>query len=1032
MGDDPNTEAKTVGEIQIQNTAGSGINCKKFKLSYGYFEDNTTPFPSALFNLPTTSDKKRLRLDAVQEFSCDETQNTPPYQFNYYGELVSRGVSFAQDHWGFYNGVTGNTTLIPTYTVNGNEFKMGADRESRWPEMRGGTLNKVTYPTGGSTDFVFEPNKTWVTATRKNLVTVGSYGVGYDQNNIANYSNISLSTNYYRITLTNNNCSYPYTVCAAGVYLQSNDGTVTYSQLVVANGGQSVSAVFAPPAAGLYRIHLQRDNSVQSGVGATALIQEIVPVQVNGNEIVGGLRIQKIVNHDGISSQGDITTEYRYEDQTGKSTGILYSKPVYVSVIRNDVVKTYGRGGDPNWCSPNGCVTCAAPAYYKSPSTVRPMETLQGGHIGYNEVKIFQTGKGYSIYRFYGSDTWDNNTGDVCTRNVDLNCTLSIPNYPAAPQPFEYKRGEMKYEGHFSEANQLLKYTWYYPEYADNALKTPGISHMNFGLATFTQYEISTKRKTQMKVDETIVNPVTGALFTTSNTSYFESAWHRQPTRTVTVNSKGETIETKYKYAFDFRAAGCDAGPDCMQAYQTAATNALNTLNYQLYTCVSASGCNCKLNALHQYRRDISIARANYRSCQQSNATSYASCFSSAKSNASADLKPILELQTKNINVPIEVSSWKNGSLLSASFTKYEYSTALPTMVYPAKAQAITLASPSTSFSTATVSGNGLVKDNRYTDEVTLKTENGNVAEVTGKDGVVTSYVWAYSNTLPVVKATGVNYTTLKTAYDAVGGNLSLIRTQPSLSNAFVSTYVYTPGVGMTKETDARNRNIYYEYDKMNRLVLIRDHDSNIIKKICYNYAGQAEACPLYSSSTASWAATGLTRCKPCPANSNYITNILQQEEKDVNPQSATYNTTRWTDIGISTSCDINADWHNTTTPVRCKKNSGNQNTGEQEQEQSDINPCSSTYTQTRWIVVGVNYTVCPLPASCNSGNCTGADKKCINGVCQTGGKVYSASVYIVRAGYWLCTYHYQWSDGSISPDYQETSASSCLEGSTD
>lgn len=1033
MADDPNTEAKTVGEIQIQNTAGNGINCKKFKLTYGYFEDNVTPFPSVLFNLPTTSDKKKLRLDAVQEFSCDETQSTPPYTFNYYGELVSRGISFAQDHWGFYNGVTTNTTMIPTFTVNGNDFKMGADRESRWPEMRGGTLNKITYPTGGSTDFVFEPNKTWVTATRKNLVTTGSYGVGFDQNNIANYPNVSLSSNTYRITLTNNNCSAPYTACGAGVYLQSNDGAVTYSMLVAAGGGESATAVFTAPSPGVYRIHLQRDNSIQSGVGATAVLQEIVPVQVNGNEIVGGLRIQKIINHDNISSQGDITTEYRYEDQAGKSTGVLYSKPVYVSVVRNDVVKNYGRGGDPNWCNPNGCVTCVSPIYYKSPSTIRPMETLQGGHIGYNEVKTFKSGLGSSVYRFYGSDIWDLNTGDVCTRNVDLNCNLSIPNYPAAPQPFEYKRGEMKYEGHFNEAGQLLKYTWYYPEYTDNALKTPGISHMNFGLATFTEYEISTKRKIQMKVDETIVNPVTGTLLTTSNTSFFESTWHRQPTRTLAVNSKGETIETKYKYAFDYRASGCDPQTNCLQAYQTAVTTAQNTLNYQLYTCVSSASCNCKLNALHQYRRDVSIARAAYRSCMQSNASSFASCFNTAMTNASAELKPVLELQAKNMNMPVEVTAWKNSQLLSATYTKYGYSTSVPGMVYPVKAYAIPLASPSASFSPAAVSGNTIARDSRYAEEVTVRTENGNTVEVTGKDGIITAYIWAYNNTLPVAKAVGADYNALKAAYDAVGGNLSDFRSHSYLSAAMVSTYVYTPEVGITKETDPRGRNIFYEYDKMNRLYLVRDHDSNIIRRICYNYAGQPEACPINTSNNlASWWATGRTRCKPCPANGNYITNMLQQEERDINQQSATYNTLRWTDIGISTTCDVNPDWQNTSTPVRCRLSSTGQNTGEQEQEQMNMNPCSSTYMQLRWVVIGVNYTLCPLNAGCNSGNCTGANKKCINNVCETGSKVYTASVYNPSTGLWTCTYHYHWSDGSNSPNYTETSTSNCLGGSTD
>jgi YD repeat-containing protein len=49
--------------------------------------------------------------------------------------------------------------------------------------------------------------------------------------------------------------------------------------------------------------------------------------------------------------------------------------------------------------------------------------------------------------------------------------------------------------------------------------------------------------------------------------------------------------------------------------------------------------------------------------------------------------------------------------------------------------------------------------------------------------------------------------------------------------------------VGISSQTDAGNHNTYYEYDPFGRLIVIRDHDGNAIKKICYNYAGQPENC---------------------------------------------------------------------------------------------------------------------------------------------------------------------------------------------
>lgn len=978
MGDDPNTEAKTLGEIQIQNTAGSGVaSCKKFKFAYSYFQDNVTPLPGGLYNPEPTSDRKKLKLESIQEYSCDETKNTPPYIFNYYPEPVSRQLSFAQDHWGFNNGVTTNTNLIPTYTVDTYTYKFGADREAKWPAMRGGTLNKITYPTGGSTDYEFEPHNTWVNATVYNLVDRGYYNGGQGQTNQTIYSNVSLSANHYRITIVNDPCPSG-TSCPASVYLEDNIGNYISGPIAVVNGGQTSTGLLVAPAAGTYRIRVSRDNSTAYGNGAIAHFEEIVPSQLQSNVTVGGLRIKKIINHDAVSTASDITTQFTYEQLPGKSSGILYSKPVYVSGIRNEILRLVGYETNVG-CSLNGCLVCTPVAsLYKTAGSIRPMQTLQGGHIGYNEVKTFQTGKGSSLYRYYGSNIWDLNLSDVCVRNVNTTCDISIPNYPAAPLPFEYMRDELKYESHNIESGSVIKRSWYYPVYALNPLTTLGTMRASLSgvgdIGTLTNYEISTQRKTQTRVEEFITNPITGQDLMNTTTTYYESAFHRQPTRITSVNSKGELMETKYKYAFDFRIPGCDnALSNCLQTYTSASNTAKNTFDYQLATCVSTSSCNCKWLAFQQYRRDISIARNNYVDCQLANKTTYANCFQNNLTAANVDLKPILELQNKNMNPPIEVTSWKNNNLISASLTKYDYSSTVPGNVYPSKVQKINISNLSTNFTNSSVSNSSLLVDSRYENEMNVKYENGNVAEVVGKNGITTSYIWSYNNNLPIVKAVGVSYIVLKNAYDAVSGNLNLIRTQPSLSDAFINTYEYAANVGMTKETDARGKMKLYEYDKMNRLVLVRDQDNNIIKKICYNYAGQVEDC--------------FTNA-PCT--------------------------------------DTTSNWQNTTTAVRCKTNSTGQYTGEQEQEQKDVNNCSFSYNALRWIVIGTNTSLCPIPSTCNSSICSsqGEGYACINGNCEYGFRVFTSSVYDGFS--YSCTYHYEYSNGTWSYDYTTTSQVPC------
>ena len=58
-----------------------------------------------------------------------------------------------------------------------------------------------------------------------------------------------------------------------------------------------------------------------------------------------------------------------------------------------------------------------------------------------------------------------------------------------------------------------------------------------------------------------------------------------------------------------------------------------------------------------------------------------------------------------------------------------------------------------------------------------------------------------------------------------------------------MTTQTYIPLVGVNTECNVNNQITYYEYDGMGRLVIVRDADKNILKKICYNYAGQPESC---------------------------------------------------------------------------------------------------------------------------------------------------------------------------------------------
>lgn len=124
--------------------------------------------------------------------------------------------------------------------------------------------------------------------------------------------------------------------------------------------------------------------------------------------------------------------------------------------------------------------------------------------------------------------------------------------------------------------------------------------------------------------------------------------------------------------------------------------------------------------------------------------------------------------------------------------------------------------------------------------------DKGNVLQYTGKDGLVTSFVWGYNQQYPVAKIVGKTHADVM-AQSNVDMNVinnpasdAALRTELNKINALqgciANTITYKPLVGATSETDVNGKTIYYEYDAFNRLKLVRDQDGNIVKKMEYKY----------------------------------------------------------------------------------------------------------------------------------------------------------------------------------------------------
>jgi YD repeat-containing protein len=198
---------------------------------------------------------------------------------------------------------------------------------------------------------------------------------------------------------------------------------------------------------------------------------------------------------------------------------------------------------------------------------------------------------------------------------------------------------------------------------------------------------------------------------------------------------------------------------------------------------------------------------------------------------------------------PIEKSDYRsnqdgsNNRLIGSTYTSYYYN--FPYQLFKTESPV-----PLTDFQPAS----GGTKDARYAIKQGFTYDDRfNIVQQMGQDSVPTCYVWSYSSEYPVAKILNASYTAVQSV---LGGNAAIVAFRNStptdaavnsflaplrtgLPSAMVTTYTYSPLVGMTSATDVNGRTSHYEYDAYGRLKDVKDWNGNIIKTYDYHYKGQ-------------------------------------------------------------------------------------------------------------------------------------------------------------------------------------------------
>lgn len=783
----PATAAYPLGRIDILQKS-SQVLIKSYNFAYSYFDDPNGPIATTL-NVSTT-DRKRLKLLSIQEQGKAGTL-IPPYKFDYFTEPVPRRLTFGQDNWGFINGVTSNgNNLIGTYykTVNGTTTTMtGADREPHWPAMRAGTLNKITFPTGGYNIYDFEANQTYtsqITGTNGTRTLLSSVSAGYDGCDCTKQATLDQVIDSHAFVFQLENKPQ-----GGGAELDIYDSNWAPIDHISASNGttQEIQRNYAP---GSYHFRVTKYNSY-GGNGATVRIYQLAGVVQNNIAMVGGLRIKTITQSSG-NGNPDMVTSYDYNDSSSGQllpTGVVFGKPTIAQVTRNDIYKdafqpgaTTGQTGiDVNGCpnSPGSQL-----AYLLSAASIRAMDASQGSHIGYHKVTTRQTGNGYtvSIFNMDGENLVSRN--DVVNRSIITtanNCTLDIPNYPAVPLPNAFKRGQLEYQAQYREDGTPLQDMTSITQYQDNPLPTPAVvitrdaSSPNLR-SIWSWYYQTTGRK----INETTTKRSYNANGTHSvvEQSFYDSPYHHQLTRKITTNSSGDVLETRYKYVQDLYVANLDGLDTGFPSYITN----LNTLtaNYTSTMSLCVDDARCKRNTWFDYDIAKCHLRMNLINYRIANFTgpnnTYQTRLQQDITNAGT-LKPYLDLRAQNEFNLLETVELKNDKVMAAAFNGFNYQSSSQNKIYlTSMGKTDYLVSP-TSFTYVAASGDGLslIKDAGYTDKATFHYTNGNTDEIKLTDNVPSSYVWGYNNTYPVMAAKNAKATNIfYEGFEGGAGNSTL------------------------------------------------------------------------------------------------------------------------------------------------------------------------------------------------------------------------------------------------------------------
>lgn len=783
--------------IKARSASQWGSSERRICFGYTYFESTVGGNTWFAPNMDTGDFfkpdhlNKRLKLDTVYEVDASGKKSNQ-LSFSYYNPTgLPPKTSFAVDYWGYYNGQTDNQYMIPDFTnLHWGRYTSAVMHQAGYVGNRAcnpaclynGMLKSMQYATGGVTTYSYEPheyqnNQFVPTCDERRLLSFS------DASSILSLRDRNVPTDktngYFRVNIGDK----------VRVRLRIFNGLNTWSEMA----GSNYALLFTPTGGTMRTFHAEFFNLSDISESCLNRTYEFTAQEAGNFHFIISLP-------DALGDQSGMHS--KHADFTGD---------VYV-VNASIETRGYNRGGGVRVTTVNHFETSSTSVppvlsyTYKYPPTEGVLFTPIAFHREYKDLNYYQA-------TYMGG----NETGNYGTNGIEL--SLSSNNFHSAP---------------YSTVGAAVCYR------SVTVRKTRFGASQGYTVHTFSiANEISTECSYQL--------PEVGSgkslsiqYYSEADTLLKSESYHYGVVKKHFYS--GVTITDYFNRSPKFyttggyylvRMVGGDIRDDYRGRYVSLIYGIKSQSHLPRLKIVYQDG--VTTTTTYEYDEHCQLKK---ESVTGSDGKVLSTCYTYPYD---FNFAPYTTMAGKNfLAYPVEVKQLVDGKLASSKLTQYGIfgNKYLPKSVTRSKVadlvnDVVTFSSSGASSAYYAAADVTFLKYDTYGNPIHIN--------VKGEDII---YIWGYAYQYPIAEIRKSSYSTVQSALGRTPESLSSMVVPSALVTGLrtklfetpVTTYTYTPLLGMKTMTTPNGEVTSFEYDSFGRLKKILDNDRKIVEEYDYHY----------------------------------------------------------------------------------------------------------------------------------------------------------------------------------------------------